>query len=71
MAGTPDSDWAALDAGRVLVHVMTDRARRYFDLERLWAAPGTVERFAAEGAEVLTLDTIGSSEGIPTESQSQ
>ena len=29
-------DWVAVDAGAVVVHLLTDRARRYYDLEALF-----------------------------------
>jgi ribosome-associated protein len=28
-----------LDLGDVIVHVMTEQARHFYDLERLWAEP--------------------------------
>ncbi len=34
--GRQGGDWMLLDFGGLIVHVFTERARRYYDLERLW-----------------------------------
>ena len=34
--GRGSADWALLDFGGFIVHVFSDQARRYYDLERLW-----------------------------------
>ena len=34
--GQRSSDWALLDFGGFIVHVFSDQARRFYDLERLW-----------------------------------
>lgn len=62
--GEAASDWCVLDAGRLVVHVLTARARRFYALEGLWAPPGVLRRVAppaaGEGEAVMhTLDTIG------------
>ena len=36
--GRASSEWALLDFGSFIVHVFTERARRFYDLERLWRA---------------------------------
>ena len=34
--GRRSADWALLDFGSFIVHVFSEQARRYYDLERLW-----------------------------------
>ena len=34
--GQSDGEWALVDLGDVIVHVMQDQARSYCDLEKLW-----------------------------------
>jgi ribosome-associated protein len=34
--GRRSADWALLDFGGFVVHVFSEQARRYYDLERLW-----------------------------------
>jgi ribosome-associated protein len=34
--GRGSTDWALLDFGGFIVHVFSEQARRYYDLERLW-----------------------------------
>jgi ribosome-associated protein len=41
--GKSGSDWMLLDFGGLIVHVFTERARHYYDLERLWRAARRVE----------------------------
>lgn len=36
--GRGESEWVLLDYGSFLVHIFTDRARLFYDLERLWRA---------------------------------
>ena len=35
--GRRGNSWELLDFGSVVVHVFTDEARKFYDLERLWA----------------------------------
>lgn len=35
--GLDDARWIVLDYGDIVVHVFLEEARRYYDLERLWA----------------------------------
>ena len=41
--GAGVSDWCLLDLGDVVVHVMTESARGFYDLERLWGEPRDTE----------------------------
>lgn len=36
--GSAGSEWILLDFGGLVVHVFTERARLFYDLERLWRA---------------------------------
>ena len=52
--GYRSADWALLDFGGFIVHVFSEQARRYYDLERLWRSapklvlPDQPETVAAE-----------------------
>ena len=48
--GTRSAAWALLDFGSFIVHVFTERARHYYDLERLWRAARRSEFTAPGGA---------------------
>ncbi len=37
--GDTGSDWVLLDLGDILVHLMTQKARDYYQLEKLWSVP--------------------------------
>ena len=41
--GHRGNSWELLDFGSIVVHVFTDEARRFYDLERLWADAEPVE----------------------------
>ena len=41
--GKSNGDWMLLDFGGLIVHVFTERARHFYDLERLWRAAVRVE----------------------------
>ena len=36
--GSTGAEWVLLDFGGLIVHVFTERARHFYDLERLWRA---------------------------------
>lgn len=39
--GRGGADWVLIDLIDVVVHVMTEQARHFYDLERLWGEPNT------------------------------
>jgi ribosome-associated protein len=41
--GYSSAEWALLDFGGFIVHVFSERARRYYDLERLWRSSPKLE----------------------------
>ena len=41
--GHRGNSWELLDYGTIVVHVFTDEARRFYDLERLWADAEVVD----------------------------
>ncbi len=41
--GFPSAEWVLLDFGGFLVHVFSETARRYYDLERLWRSAKRLE----------------------------
>ena len=41
--GYPTADWVLLDYGSFVVHVFSEQARRYYDLERLWRSAPKIE----------------------------
>ena len=41
--GHRGNSWELLDFGSVVVHVFTDEARKFYDLERLWADAEAVD----------------------------
>lgn len=36
--GKSGAEWVLLDFGHVIAHIFTERARKFYDLERLWRA---------------------------------
>lgn len=61
VVGDASSDWCLLDAGTVTVHVLTERARRFYALEGLWGGPqGRFIRWLkSHQLRLETKDTIG------------
>jgi ribosome-associated protein len=47
--GAAGAEWMLLDFGSFIVHVFTERARRYYDLERLWRTAHRID-FTESGA---------------------
>jgi ribosome-associated protein len=41
--GHRSAEWALLDFGSFVVHVFSEQARRYYDLERLWRSAAKLE----------------------------
>jgi ribosome-associated protein len=40
--GYQNAEWVLLDYGDYLIHIFTEKARQYYDLERLWRDSKTV-----------------------------
>ena len=49
--GKPGAEWVLLDYGFFVAHIFSQRARAYYDLERLWR---TAERVAFPSSEKST-----------------
>jgi len=49
--GYEDSDWLLMDYGDIIVHIFTEAARMFYDLDRLWADAPEME-VRLEGEEV-------------------
>lgn len=41
--GRSGAEWLLLDYGRLVVHIFSERARLYYDLERLWRAAPKID----------------------------
>jgi ribosome-associated protein len=48
--GRGGAEWYLLDYGFLIVHIFSERARLYYDLERLWRNAERIEVAAANGA---------------------
>ena len=48
--GERAADWILVDLGSVIVHIMLPAARKYYNLEELWAPPRTRRRRASSAA---------------------
>jgi ribosome-associated protein len=44
LKGVPDDDWRLTDLGPVVIHLMSEGARNFYELERLWSAAPVVFR---------------------------
>ena len=61
--GYRSADWALLDFGGFIVHVFSEQARRYYDLERLWRSAQKLE--IADVSEGFASAQEGSSTAVP------
>ncbi len=52
--GHRGGQWTLLDYSSVVIHIFTDEAREFYDLERLWSDASPVDV-----SQYLTQDTIG------------
>jgi ribosome-associated protein len=43
MEGYDNADWILMDYGDYLIHIFSEKARLYYDLERLWRDAKTLE----------------------------
>ena len=43
MEGYTHADWILMDYGDTLIHIFSEKARAYYDLERLWRDAKMVE----------------------------
>ena len=64
--GYRSADWALLDFGGFIVHVFSEEARRYYDLERLWRSSPKLE--IADAPEGLAAARDGHSSAFQHES---
>jgi ribosome-associated protein len=49
--GKTGAEWVLLDFGHVVAHIFTDRARKFYDLERLWRAARRTDIANVEDAD--------------------
>lgn len=65
--GRSGAEWVLLDYGSFIVHIFSERARLYYDLERLWRAaprldlPSPDERLGKPGRPAANFDSPDSS----------
>jgi len=43
-----DDEWSLIDLGNMVIHLMTSRARSFFELERLWSSAPLIYSAVAE-----------------------
>ena len=44
-----DDEWCLIDLGGIVIHLMTEKARSFFELERLWSAASFI--YKGDGAQ--------------------
>ncbi len=57
--GRPGAEWVLLDYGSIVVHIFSEGARRYYDLERLWRNAERLDVSDPGQADVLRGDAEG------------
>ena len=62
--GKSSAEWVLLDYGDFVVHIFSERARQYYDLERLWR---TAERVEFPASPPQHPASPGNSEGDATQ----
>ena len=65
--GRSGAEWMLLDYGAFVVHIFTERARLYYDLERLWR---TAERLDIPDNDMPSSGAAGSSDRAASSSSS-
>ncbi|MDQ1410485.1 MAG: ribosome-associated protein [Acidobacteriaceae bacterium] len=68
--GQRSAEWALLDFGGFVVHVFSEQARRYYDLERLWRSAPKLEIPESLGHDSVHHRSSGDSEHFPGEAVS-
>jgi len=53
LEGYDQADWILMDYGDFIVHIFSETARQYYDLERLWRHARAVEVPEAEKVSAL------------------
>jgi ribosome-associated protein len=69
MEGYDNADWILMDYGDYLIHIFSEKARLYYDLERLWRDAKTVEFVAATYIRLLKVHGEGACGPLVKESQ--
>jgi ribosome-associated protein len=71
--GRPGAEWVLLDYGAFIVHIFSERARLYYDLERLWRAaprmdfPGPGESAGQPKRSAANIEPPGASSSESTQ----
>ncbi|XP_013387653.1 uncharacterized protein LOC106156776 [Lingula anatina] len=58
MAGKNSKSWVALDMGNIVLHIMSDEAREYYDLETLWTVGSNFDEKCIKEADpyIVTIE---------------